>query len=446
MGKVSTVGEAPTPVANEGHLEELVLDVKAMLLKTAKYPFPISNAECFMYQVPPNIREINEEAYTPKVISIGPFHFGNQRCQYMESYKLSFFKSFLERVTNQIDLKSLISYIKELEPRVRGCYANIIELNRDQFVKVILVDACFILELFWRCHFDGDCWTDENAFFLQPWLSTTMKLDLLLLENQLPFFVLENIFQRAFASLQNNDEFPSLLQLTFGYFACYNLCNHVGLDHLATRGIEIKHFTDLVRSFHLPPLDKLPFRGDGLRDIHLHTATELAGAGLKFKASSSRCLFNLQFSTGNLEIPQFRVDRHNESLFRNLMALEQRHYPFQAFITDYICIMCFLVNTGQDIDILVKSGVIVNGLGGSDAAANLFNNFLENIITLNYNDSYVRLYDDLNAFYEDPFNKSMAALKRDYCSTHWKKIASVAAVALLLLAIVQTIFTVKSAV
>ncbi|KAJ7960485.1 hypothetical protein O6P43_020919 [Quillaja saponaria] len=442
MGNVNTVGEATTPVANEGHLEELVLDVEAMLLKMAESPLPPRTECCIMYQVPPTIREINEEAYTPKVISIGPFHFGNKKFQYMERFKLSYFNSFLGRVTNQIDLKSLISYIKELEPRVRGCYANNIELNRNQLVKLILVDACFILELFWRSHC-GNRWTDEDSVLLKPWLSTTIRLDLLLLENQLPFFVLEKIFERAFASLQNNDEFPSLIKFTFDYFDHYN---QIGLDPVVNRGIKIKHFTDLVRKFLLPPPDELPVRVDRNRYIHLPTATELAGAGLKFKASSSECLIDLRFSTESLEIPRFKVDGHTEILFRNLLALEQCHYPHESYIIDYIGMMDFLINTAQDIDILVKSGVLVNWLGDSDAAANLFNNLLEKITQVNYSKNYLCLYDNLNAFYEGLFNNCMATLNRDYCNTHWKKIASVGAVVLLLLTIVQTIFTVKSAV
>ncbi|KAE9600949.1 hypothetical protein Lalb_Chr13g0292461 [Lupinus albus] len=55
-------------------------------------------------------------------------------------------------------------------------------------------------------------------FFLKPWLTTKIRLDLLLIEDQLPF-----LFLRAFISGSGN--IPSFLFLTFDYFANYNSCN-----------------------------------------------------------------------------------------------------------------------------------------------------------------------------------------------------------------------------
>jgi hypothetical protein len=46
-----------------------------------------------------------------------------------------------------------------------------------------------------------------------------LRDDMLLLENQLPFFVIEELYNFAFASRSN---YPSFTQLTFEYFAYYN--------------------------------------------------------------------------------------------------------------------------------------------------------------------------------------------------------------------------------
>ncbi|KAJ7960610.1 hypothetical protein O6P43_021028 [Quillaja saponaria] len=102
---LNPVGEITTHVDTES---QLVLDVQAML-KMAESP--LTSTECCIFKVPVNIRRLNEEAYTPKVISIGPFHFGNERFQEMERFKLRYFGSFLERA-NQIDLKGWVAYIK----------------------------------------------------------------------------------------------------------------------------------------------------------------------------------------------------------------------------------------------------------------------------------------------------------------------------------------------
>ena len=73
---------------------ELVNDMKEMLNNLER---PIST-DCCIYRVPYHLRKLNEESYTPKVVSIGPFHHGNRRLQTMEKKKLRYLNSFLERV------------------------------------------------------------------------------------------------------------------------------------------------------------------------------------------------------------------------------------------------------------------------------------------------------------------------------------------------------------
>ncbi|KAI9111204.1 hypothetical protein K1719_017815 [Acacia pycnantha] len=52
---------------------------------------------CCIYRVPPQLREVNEAAYTPVIVSIGPLHHGNKRLNSMEEVKLWFLHKFLKR-------------------------------------------------------------------------------------------------------------------------------------------------------------------------------------------------------------------------------------------------------------------------------------------------------------------------------------------------------------
>ncbi|KAF1888309.1 hypothetical protein Lal_00036253 [Lupinus albus] len=52
------------------------------------------------------------DTYTPKVVSIGPFHHHNPRLQNMERVKLIYFNKFLE--LGEINLESLVSMWKRL--------------------------------------------------------------------------------------------------------------------------------------------------------------------------------------------------------------------------------------------------------------------------------------------------------------------------------------------
>jgi len=57
---------------------------------------PPLSPECCIYKVPTDLRKVNEKAYTPEVISIGPFHHGDERLETMEKLiKVTYFKRFV---------------------------------------------------------------------------------------------------------------------------------------------------------------------------------------------------------------------------------------------------------------------------------------------------------------------------------------------------------------
>ncbi|XP_028783237.1 putative UPF0481 protein At3g02645 [Neltuma alba] len=390
---------------------------------------------CCIYRAPNDIRKLNEDSFTPKVVSIGPFHYGHPRLQNMEKYKLVYLKQLCQRISCTIEgLDRLISLVEEIEPSVRLHYSEPIELSNPELVKVILVDSCFLFELFLRSYYSE--W--DGIIKLKPWQATAVRIDLLLLENQLPFHDLDKLFRRVFPfSGTDNCGNPSFLHLTFNYFAYYN---KVELD---PQDISISHFTDLIRTFHLPSLSIQPESSPN-PVTHLQSATELAEAGVTFRKSKSRSsLLDFKFSGRILEIPELTVDDGTETLLRNLVALEQCHYPSHSYITDYVAIMDFLINTSKDVDLLVQEAVIVNLLGEPKSAARLFNSLWKNVTRVNFNPHYSDICKDLNAFCKSPWNNMKATLNRDYCNTPWRSAASIAGILLLLLSLIQAVSSIS---
>ncbi|XP_004501312.1 UPF0481 protein At3g47200 [Cicer arietinum] len=413
--------------------DKLMNEINTMLLR-AEPPVTI---DCCIYKVPFVIRTLNEQAYTPKVISIGPFHHNHHpHLQNMQRHKLIYFKSFLQRA--QIDLNTLVHYIQSLQPSFIRSYSQTLPFTNDELVKLILIDSGFIIELFWRSFYDD--WSQDDAFLLKPWLASNIRLDLLLLENQLPFFVLENIFNlsNVSANINNNNKIPTFIELTFDYFAYYNNSNLASHNN-----ITIRHFTDLIRIFHLQhPVERRPRRIDEPMK-HLSSVTELLDAGVRFKVDTKReCLLGLRFSGKVFEIPQLKVEDWTEILFRNMVALEQCHYPYESYITDYVAVLNFLINTSRDVDILVQKRILVNWLGDSDSVANLFNSLWKNVTHLNFSEHYSIMCEDLNGFCRDPWHKLKATLRRDYCNSPWQTAASVAGILLLVLSLLQSVCSV----
>ncbi|KAA8525414.1 hypothetical protein F0562_007268 [Nyssa sinensis] len=399
-----------------------------------------SSSEHCIFRVPIKVRKINAAAYTPRIVSIGPFHHGSERLQSMEAQKLCYFKKLIRQ--GNVRLKDYVRLVKEQEQRIHRCYAetysnklplsgddfaetysNKLPLSGDDFLTMILVDAGFIIELLLRSKFYK--LRDENDYLFNDWIFNDLHHDLKLLENQLPFFILYALFNLTFAL----DKFPRLLELALHFFHNVNKQNRLP-------NFNVCHFTDLIRTLYLPTSKRPPRTREQFK--FLHTATELHEAGVKFKVGSSKCLLDIKFSKGVLEIPCFKIQDKTIPSIRNLMALELCLYPYDSYIIDYIFFMDYLINTPKDVDLLVQNGILVNWLGDSGEAANFFNSLCTEITVSSKNFYFSSLCEDLNAYYKDPWHMWKATLKRDYFSTPWRIASTTAAIILLVLTFIQT--------
>ncbi|KAK7322519.1 hypothetical protein VNO77_25902 [Canavalia gladiata] len=166
-------------------------------------------------------------------------------------------------------------------------------------------------------------------------------------------------------------------------------------------------------------------------------------AGVRFKVhTESKSLLDLRFSGKVLEVPQLEVEDYTEILFRNMLALEQCHYPYDSYITDYVTIWDFLVNTERDVDLLVRKKVLVNWLGDNDQVAKMFNGLGKNIIVTNFDSHYSQILQNLDDYWKHPCHKWKAGLHRDYCNTPCQTATSIAAILLLFFSLLQSICSV----
>ena len=172
-----------------------------------------------------------------------------------------------------------------------------------------------------------------------------VPIDLTLLENQLPFLLIEKLFRRKYPTFST-----SLIELTFDFFKEFNVLNIKPSD----LKVEIEHFTDLLRTFYLSPSRQLPKRGE--KNIELkYTATQLQEAGVRFEASSSNCILDFKFDskTGLLQIPCLDLLRDKtEVVVRNVLALEQTRYEENEYVSDYFLMMSSLIQSIEDVKLL----------------------------------------------------------------------------------------------
>lgn len=106
----------------------------------------------------------------------------------MEEHKVRYLADYLSRTG--VILEHLVRFIGDEDEIIRSCCVGDIDFSSYDFVKLILLDACFILELFLKYIYNSsERFEDLDATWF--WL---VYVDLVLLENQLPFFVIGELF------------------------------------------------------------------------------------------------------------------------------------------------------------------------------------------------------------------------------------------------------------
>ncbi|XP_043705188.1 UPF0481 protein At3g47200-like [Telopea speciosissima] len=308
----------------------------------------------------------------------------------------------------------------ELEERVRKSYSEFINLKKDEFIRMLVIDGCFILELFLR----RDKWEQyrEDPILSKTWMSRTIMRDLILLENQLPFFVLQKL--KILLNRGNSEiRATNLTDLAELFFRGIMLHRPESLGTLYLEGLfkrqslldleELvkneeseeesqgkKHLLDLVRHLHLPTSPTTSENHGKFKRIH--SATELNEAHVKFELGSQTCLFDIIFTSETLEmkIPPIRIGDWTESLLRNLIAFEQSHSDCTKFVTAYAAFMDGLIVSPKDVELLEKNGIIDNFIGRPEKVAELFNKLLEEV-TIPLNDFYFSgISEEVEKYYE----------------------------------------------
>ncbi|XP_042491466.1 uncharacterized protein LOC122071218 [Macadamia integrifolia] len=191
MADVITCGERE--VKNKG--KDVVINVTVMesIEKDCKKVRGLPS-NCSMYRVPKPQFKRKSEAYVPRLVSIGPFHHDKKHLKPMETHKLRYLNDFLFRSKSRATLNDYVEAMKILEESTRQCYSEIFQHSKEEFVKMMVIDGCFILELILKTIHNGDPddldAPDEpdDPIMNAKWMLHAIKYDLILLENQLPFF------------------------------------------------------------------------------------------------------------------------------------------------------------------------------------------------------------------------------------------------------------------
>lgn len=274
-----------------------------------------------------------------------------------------------------------------------------------------------------------------------------MSPDLRMLENQLPFFIFEELYFPQDIEFHSEviSKDDSIVKLLHNFFkeplhleGTNTIVNQISLSSSDSKP---KHFVDFLRMLYIRNNVK---DGGELKTLSTPSVTELHRAGVKFRQGQSQNIFDIEFSNGVLKIPKLTISDETDLTIRNLLAFEQCHCEGNNYLNDYAVMMDRLVNTAKDVDLLVKFGVVENRLGDSGEAAKLVNRLGDGATHETKEFYFASISKKLDAHCKTSWHEWKANLRQNYFNTPWSIASVTAAVLLIALTIIQAVCSVIS--
>ncbi|GFY93100.1 hypothetical protein Acr_08g0014960 [Actinidia rufa] len=343
----------------------------------------------------------------------------------------------------------------ELEARAHDCYSDPFYLagGADNFVQMMLLDACFVIEFLRKCYLP-ELRDKDDPIFATSWIKIQICRDLMLLENQLPFFVLLQLFNMSETSSNPGPQFAKLAETPLRQV----LPKDDYFPSPSSKCESSKHFLDLVHNIFsrdqaYPNQISIPINCGTCVKMPCVMELEEAGvkcqavkkeAGVKFQAvkkGKEISIFEINFEDGVLKIPEFEVSDLTEIFLRNIIAYEQHigNDHKTKYFTDFTSFVDALINTKEDVSKLCGHQIITNLLGDDEEVACMFNKLGQGKILEPSSFYYSQVCQKLNDHCQKRWNKARAKLMRDYFNTPWASVSTSAAIFLLLLTLAQTL-------
>ncbi|CAI9102851.1 OLC1v1001204C2 [Oldenlandia corymbosa var. corymbosa] len=404
-----------------------------------------------IYKLPACVTDLNKNAYKPRAISFGPYHYGDPKLYPMEAHKHRALLHFLKKSRKPLDfyvceLNSVVRYLKDAYDSLDDKW----EHDSEAFVQLMIRDGCFMLEVLRACSpndSDGQATRAEDEGYAENdpifsnhgklYMMPYIKRDMLMLENQLPMLLLNKLLSPDEQAMNDEDEYINRLILQFSFPSTphkrLGRCKHV---------LDAYRKSLLWEDPDIPKFETRPYIGFSVGgDDIVPSAAQLHEAGIVIQRNTTGSLTDISFSHGILRLPQIVVDDTSEPVFLNLIAFERFHVDAGNEVTSYISFMDDIIDNAKDVSLLHSREIIHNAIGSDKAVAQLFNS-LSKDITLDPESHLIVVRKRANQYSKRHWNQWRANLIHNYFTSPWAILSVIAAIFLFGLTIVQTVYTI----
>ncbi|KAK9987092.1 hypothetical protein SO802_032043 [Lithocarpus litseifolius] len=401
----------------------------------------------------------------PKVVSLGPIHHGKPEYQLTEEYKLMLADKFIGK-TGRTD-EELYGIIKNKIKELRECYDEKVtqKYSDEDLAWMLFVDGCATLQFIdLVAHHekvkDFKIKNDQVAFVEQ---------DLFLLENQLPYQLLDCLVQNT----QNSEDKRSLKRSIQSFINMHSMLDEDTEPPYDENAI---HLLDLLRKRLLAPINKkCPSHGNDksgkkrpccfgktVTDNHqsskhkkkfkhdwhsFRNVQELREVGIDLKHSKSRSLKEIEFTKkcnfypGIFWMPEITVDDSTGPKFFNLIAYEMcPDFDNDFGITSYMSFLDSLIDEPKDVIDLRKAGILRNLLGSDEEVALVFNEIGTDLVPNPV--IYRKVRVQIQNYIEMKSMTWISQVIHTHFDSPWTMITFLAAFSALGLSVIQTVYSI----
>ncbi|CAI0401808.1 unnamed protein product [Linum tenue] len=379
------------------------IDWKASLREQLRNSSSEQSSSVSIYRVPVTMRQVEPSAYTPNLVSIGPYHNGATHLMETGDQLKWRFVSRLFR-SNRVELDPVFDALESMEDEARSFYADDVKID-GEFVRTMLLDGCFVIELLRELEKYG---FRNGSPMIQKWMLPNLRRDLIMLENQLPLPVLQMLFRLTEGGKGSEDSYrDSLLKLALRFFSPL-LQRESPEVFPKLQGGKVQethhHFLDFFRSRILPreaieaealhaPLPRRipePHRHCHQEPNMIRSVKELAKARMFVGKRKNNRPLDVQSDGNRLVIPPIYLEDGRGTLFRNMVAFEQCHGGCKPQVTAYVFFLNGLINCEEDVALLTRKGIIHHTLGSNREAADLVNALTKEVVGGDTRESYLQ--------------------------------------------------------
>ncbi|WVZ61772.1 hypothetical protein U9M48_011592 [Paspalum notatum var. saurae] len=438
----------------------------------------------------------DRRTYQPSFLSIGPYHCGDNNATaemlHNEQGKLWAAGFVLRSGAGGPAVLAYTEAVAAMEADARSCYEGDVGMPQDAFCRMLLLDSCQLIILL-LLYFGGAAAADDDAAAGGGGSShgsaaesagpaeRSVKTrdicmtvhDLMMLENQIPFFVVDKIYQLGYGGGGGGDTVAPPVR-SLAWEAMQVIMGGVpaapgGHDDKQ----ELQHLVHLCHLYLKPTcLVNQPQNACGssrqrrVKYGRFRRATEYYDAGVKFRlwsaeeesaaggggSRSRRPMLDVRSSArgGVLSMALQSIDGTTGYILANVLAFEQKYYltatsACSSYVTAYVVFMSQLLGGAEDVALLASRGVMEHQLGTDAEVCALFRGLADGLFFDPDGEHYLSpVGAALKVHCSHRRNRWRAWIVRHRFGNPWLGAAWVFGASAVLCTIIQTVFAVLS--